>query len=211
MSWEYPTQAVVGNVLWTRYIDIPEKENCHNTVSHTSRYPGRVDGFWFWRPKPTADIAKRRGCYVWKGAVLARELPGRTKRGIENRWPRILLLSCVRSVLGQVLFTLCTIHMQRIVRMLGAEYKSQVCWRFSAVRWIQPYCTIGDVQRTLKQPADRIAEIREWMINRLLKKNDDKTEMVVSIWHYLRHICIAATCRMGYKSWNADWPPFIHG
>ena len=47
----------------------------------------------------------------------------------------------------------------------------------------------GDMQSAVKQLEDCIAEIRGWMINRMLKLNDNKTEMVIymSQYHLNKH------------------------
>ena len=43
---------------------------------------------------------------------------------------------------------------------------------------------LGDMQRAVKQLEDCIAEIRVWMINRMLKLNDNKTDMVIYMSQY---------------------------
>ena len=43
---------------------------------------------------------------------------------------------------------------------------------------------LGDMQRAVKQLEDFIAEIRVCMINRMLKLNDNKTDMVIYMSQY---------------------------
>ena len=70
---------------------------------------------------------------------------------------------------------------QRIICKLGVMYH-----RYADD--IQLYGTynpnVGDMQRTVKQLEDCISEIRVWMINRMLKLNDNKTDMVIYMSQY---------------------------
>ena len=91
------------------------------------------------------------------------------------------------SVLGPILFTIYTMPMQRIVRKHGVVYHKYA-------DDTQLYVTynpnvLGDIQSAVKQLEDCIAEIRGWMINRMLKLNDNKTEMVIymSQYHLNKH------------------------
>ena len=43
---------------------------------------------------------------------------------------------------------------------------------------------LGDMQRAVKQLEDCIDEIRGWKINRMLKLNDNKTEIVIHMSQY---------------------------
>ena len=60
---------------------------------------------------------------------------------------------------------------------------SQVCRRYTAVCYIQPH-VLGDMHISVKQLEDCIAEIRGWMINRMLKLNDNRTDMVIYMSQY---------------------------
>ena len=88
------------------------------------------------------------------------------------------------SMLGPVLFTIFTMPVQRIIRKHGVVYQ-----RYRTPDDTQLYVTynpnvLGDMQRGMKQLEYCISEIRVWMINLLLKLNDNKTEMVIYISQY---------------------------
>ena len=72
--------------------------------------------------------------------------------------------------------------MQRIIRKHGVVYHKYA-------DDTQLYVTYkpnvpGDMQRAVKQLEDCISEIRVWMINRMLKLNDNKTDMVIYMSQY---------------------------
>ena len=86
------------------------------------------------------------------------------------------------SVLEPVLFTIYTMPMQRIIRKHGVVYHKYA-------DDTQLYVTykpnvLGDMQRAVKQLGDCISEIRVWMINRMLKLNDNKADMVIYMSQY---------------------------
>ena len=83
------------------------------------------------------------------------------------------------SVLGPVIFTLYTTPMQRIFRRHGVHYHKYA-------DDIQLYASYnpavpGDQAETVRQLTDCIREVRQWMNLRMLKLNDDKTEMIIFI------------------------------
>ena len=91
------------------------------------------------------------------------------------------------SVLGPILFTIYTMPMQRIVRKHGVVYHK---YADDTQLYVTYNPTVpGDMQSAVKQLEDCIAEIRGWMINRMLKLNDNKTEMVIymSQYHLNKH------------------------
>ena len=83
------------------------------------------------------------------------------------------------SVLGPVIFTLYTTTMQRIFRRHGVHYHKYA-------DDIQLYASYnpavpGDQAETVRQLTDCIREVRRWMTLRMLKLNDDKSEMIIFI------------------------------
>ena len=75
-----------------------------------------------------------------------------------------------------------TMPMQRIIRKHGVVYHTYA-------DDTQLYVTykpnvLGDMQRAVKQLEDCISEIRVWMINRMLKLNDNNTDMVIYMSQY---------------------------
>ena len=91
------------------------------------------------------------------------------------------------SVLGPILFTIYTMPMQRIVRKHGVVYHK---YADDTQLYVTYNPTVpGDMQSAVKQLEDCIAKIRGWMINRMLKLNDNKTEMVIymSQYHLNKH------------------------
>ena len=85
------------------------------------------------------------------------------------------------SVLGLILFTIYTMPMQRIVRKHVGEHKYADNTRLYVT--YNPN-VLGDMQSAVKQLEDCIAEIRGWMINRMLKLSNNKTEMVIYMSQY---------------------------
>ena len=83
------------------------------------------------------------------------------------------------SVLGPILYTIYTMPMQRIVRKHGVVYH-----KYADDTQLYNHNVLGDMQSAVKQLEDCIAEIRGWMINRMLKLNDSKTEMVIYMSQY---------------------------
>ena len=86
------------------------------------------------------------------------------------------------SVLGPVLFTIYTMPMQRIIRKHGVVYHNYADDTQLHVTYNSN--VLGDMQRAVKQLEDCIAEIRAWMIKRMLKLNDNKTDMVTCMSQY---------------------------
>ena len=75
-----------------------------------------------------------------------------------------------------------TMPMQRIIRKRGVVYHKYA-------DDTQLYVTynpnvLGDMQRAVKQLEYYIADICVWMINRMLKLNDNKTDMVIYMSQY---------------------------
>ena len=96
------------------------------------------------------------------------------------------------SVLGPVIFTLYTTSMQRIFRRHGVNYHKYA-------DDIQLYASYnpavpGDKAETVRQLTYCIREVRRWMTLRMLKLNDDKTEMIISISK--RHLKLYGVCSM---------------
>ena len=89
------------------------------------------------------------------------------------------------SVLGPVLFTIYAMPMQQIIRKHGVVYHKCADDTQLYVTY-NPKVTmvLGDMQRAVKQLEDCIAEIHGWMINRMLKLNDNKTDMVIYMSQY---------------------------
>ena len=91
------------------------------------------------------------------------------------------------SMLGPVLFTISTMLMQQIIRKHGVVYHkyaddTQLYVTYNGEP--QRTMVLGDMQRAVKQLEDCIAEIHGWMINRMLKLNDNKTDMVIYMSQY---------------------------
>ena len=86
------------------------------------------------------------------------------------------------SLLGPVSFTMYAMPMQRIIRKHGVVYHK---YADDTQRYViyNPH-VLGYMQRSVKQLEDCIAEIRGWMINRMLKLNDNNTEMVIFMSQY---------------------------
>ena len=78
------------------------------------------------------------------------------------------------SVLGPVMFTLYTMPMQRIFRVHYHKYADDIQLYVS----YNPAVS-GDQVETVKRLTDCVNEVRRWMTLRMLKLNDDKTEMII--------------------------------
>ena len=90
--------------------------------------------------------------------------------------------SGLRRWLAVIIHPIYTMPMQRIIRKHGVVYHKYA-------DDTQLYVTykpnvLGDMQRAVKQLEDCISEIRVWMINRMLKLNDNKTDMVIYMSQY---------------------------
>ena len=81
------------------------------------------------------------------------------------------------SVLGPVIFTLYTTTMQRIFRRHGVHYHKYAD-DIQLYAYYNP-AVPGDQVETVRQLRDCIREVRRWMTLRMLKLNDDKTEMII--------------------------------
>ena len=81
------------------------------------------------------------------------------------------------SVLGPVIFTLYTTTMQRIFRRHGVHYHKYAD-DIQLYAYYNP-AVPGDQAETVRQLRDCIREVRRWMTLRMLKLNDDKTEMII--------------------------------
>ena len=96
------------------------------------------------------------------------------------------------SVLGPVMFTLYTTPMQRIFRRHGVHYHKYA-------DDIQLYVSYnpavpGDQVETVRRLTDCVKEVRRWMTLRMLKLNDDKTEMIIFISKH--HLKLYGVCCM---------------
>ena len=97
------------------------------------------------------------------------------------------------SILGPVIFTLYTAPIQRIIRKHGVKHHKYA-------NDIQLYVEYDPAVPGAREEAIRrleacIKEIRIWMSIRMLKLNDDKTEMVIFCWLF---------------SWCANGRPSFH-
>ena len=90
------------------------------------------------------------------------------------------------------MFTLYTTPMQRLFRRHGVHYHKYA----DDIQLYASYnpAVLGDQAETVRQLTDCIREVGQWMTLRMLKLNDDKTEMITFILKH--HLKLYGVCCM---------------